>query len=64
MSTSAATKDRVHVSRSDAAERHGVSLWTIDELLRSGAVTGKVLGRRRLVNLASLDAYFDELEDV
>lgn len=62
--TTTAKVTRVHVSYREAAERHAVSVRTVMRLIESGAVSAKAFGRRRLVNLVSLDAYFDELEDV
>lgn len=49
--------------RRQAAEAYGVSVWTIDELIASGEIRAKRMGRRVLVNAASLEAWSDRLAD-
>lgn len=60
----------VAISRQQAAERWAVSLYTIDQLIAAGHIKAKVYGsskrnwkQRKLVLVASLDAYFTGLED-
>ena len=51
------------LKRKDAAAAYGISVWTVDELIASGAVTAKRMGRRVLVDAASMQAWFDALDD-
>lgn len=53
----------VFLRRRQAAEAYGVSVWTIDELIASGEIRAKRMGRRVLVNAASLEAWSDRLAD-
>ena len=60
---SAKTVLPVAVTRKDAAAMYGVSVWTIDELIASGSVTARRMGRRVLVDVGSLRTWFDSLDD-
>lgn len=50
------------LSRKDAARIYATSVWRIDELINSGAVVAKKDGRRKFVSAASLDRYYEGLE--
>lgn len=53
----------IHVTAKDAATilGGGVSPWTIHRLCRDGLIESRFLNRRRLVVLASLREYADNL---
>ena len=58
-----ATRDRAGISRKDAAIRYGVSLDTIDELIRSQTVRSRLIGRRRVIDFPSIEAWWEGLDD-
>ena len=47
-----------YVSTSAACKAYGLGLSTLYKLLGSGQVRSVAIGRRRLVELASMDAYY------
>jgi len=70
MSGTAAALTPKGMSRKDAAERWGVSIDVVDELIKKGLIEARKYGHsqkrnrlRTIVIVASLDAYFEALED-
>lgn len=61
--SSTTVRTRGALTRKAAAAEYGISVWTVDELIASGAVSAKRMGRRVLVNAASMQAWFDGLDD-
>lgn len=55
--------DPISVSVQEAAKLANVSAWTIYQLLGSGAIEGRYLGRKRLVLFASLKSYIEGLPE-
>lgn len=51
------------LSRKQAAEAYSISVFTVDELIASGQVRAKRLGRRILVDAASMQQWFESLDD-
>ncbi|MCI4661660.1 MAG: helix-turn-helix domain-containing protein [Neomegalonema sp.] len=61
------TDDNLHssllaVSPADAARLTGLGSTTIYQALGSGALPSLKVGRRRLIRIAALDAWLNELE--
>lgn len=63
MSTTSTRTREGALSRKAAAAKYGISVWTVDELIASGAISAKRMGRRVLVNAASMQAWYDGLDD-
>lgn len=51
----------VAVSVKEAAELMGCSAWQMNQLLIAGRIQSRYLGRRRLVDYASLQSFFYSL---
>lgn len=56
--------DPISVSVDEAAKALGISRWSCYQLCDEGKLEARYLGRRRLVSVASLRAYFDSLPTV
>ena len=51
------------MSRKAAAAAYSISTWTVDELIASGQVQAKRAGRRVLVDVESMKAWYKSLAD-
>lgn len=52
-------RDKLLVTRAEAAEILSISVWSIDRLIKSGALREKKIGRRIQITTASLLAHLE-----